>query len=279
MIETSGLHNQIKGRKSTRNYLLEKVEKKTIEQLNEFIKTCNTGFLGETIDFRIIEVDLNDDKQLKLNYGMIKNNRNYILGFAKDNAQSRANYGYLMELIILKATELGLGTCWIGVFDAEYFSDLQIPKGNIIPSLAIFGYEDKGFSLVDKLTRYVVKATKRKEMNELFFIGNFNTPITKEVAGEYLYPLEMLRLAPSAGNTQAWRILREKDKNNFHFYKKPVSENYEKKGLHDVDLGICSSHFQIAAESKGLKGKWIIAEDKSINKPETFVYSHSWIAE
>jgi nitroreductase len=271
------IQQQITSRRSIRNYILKKVDNKTVHELDEFIKTQNTGPFGETIDFRIIEVELKDNKQMKLNYGMIKNNRNYILGVTDNNKVSRISYGFLMEMIVLKATELGLGTCWIGVFDPEYFSYLNIPDGKVIPSLVIFGYEDKGFSLVDKITRYAVKATKRKDKEELFFSGDFSTKLTGNEAGDYDFPLEMLRLAPSAGNTQPWRILKEKHNNNFHFFKKPVSESYEAKGLHDVDLGICSSHFQLAAESKGLKGKWQIIEELPLNIPPEISYSHSWI--
>ncbi len=271
------IRQQITSRRSIRNYILKNVDPNTILELNEFIKTQNKGPFGEAIDFRIIEVELKDDKQMKLNYGMIKNNRNYILGITDNNKVSRISYGFQMEIIVLKACELGLGTCWIGVFDPEYFSYLNIPEGKVIPSLVIFGYEDKSFSLVDKITRYAVKATKRKEKEELFFSGDFNTKLTGNEAGDYDFPLEMLRLAPSAGNTQPWRILKEKNKNNFHFFKKPVSESYEVKGLHDVDLGICSSHFQLAAESKGLKGKWQIIDELSLSTPKEYSYSHSWI--
>lgn len=276
MINTN-LTEQIKVRKSVRNYILKKVDRTITEQFHTFIKSCNKGLFGVDIDFRIIEIDLNDDKQMKLNYGGIKNNRNYILGIVENNSISRISYGYLMELIILKATELNLGTCWIGVFDPEYFSDLNIPVGKTIPSLAIYGYEDNSFSLIDKITRYAVKASKRKELTELFFDGDFNSTSDGISAGDYLYPLEMLRLAPSAGNTQPWRIVKEQDKNNFHFYKKPVSENYEAKGLHDVDLGICAAHFELAAESKGLKGNWVIMDNILINSPASIKYMYSWI--
>ena len=42
--------------------------------------------------------------------------------------------GIAMEHMVLKATELGLGTCWIGAFKektGEFVTDLQLPKRTI----------------------------------------------------------------------------------------------------------------------------------------------------
>ena len=50
--------------------------------------------------------------------------------------------------------------------------------------------------------------------------------------------------------------IREKDKNCFHFYRKTVHPLYQKRGLHDVDLGICMAHFEMGAQYYHLDGKW-----------------------
>lgn len=50
----------------------------------------------------------------------------------------------------------------------------------------------------------------------MFTLNDFNTPLSKEEAGEYQAALEMLRLAPSATNAQPWAVVKEG--NHFHFF-------------------------------------------------------------
>ena len=39
--------------------------------------------------------------------------------------------------------------------------------------------------------------------------NSFAEPLTEEEAGDYQFPLEMLRLAPSAVNKQPWRVVAD----------------------------------------------------------------------
>ena len=49
--------------------------------------------------------------------------------------------GIAMEHMVLRATELGLGTCWIGWFKAAHIKKtLQIPRDWKIISLLALGY-------------------------------------------------------------------------------------------------------------------------------------------
>ncbi|MGH4140908.1 hypothetical protein [Clostridium sp.] len=49
-----------------------------------------------------------------------------------------------------------------------------------------------------------------------FFETDGLVPLNEDSAGEYVVPLEMVRLGPSASNKQPWRII--KDKNAYHFF-------------------------------------------------------------
>jgi len=52
--------------------------------------------------------------------------------------------GIAMEHIVLKATELGLGTCWIGWFNEEKIKTiLDIPKNVKVSALLAIGHPDK----------------------------------------------------------------------------------------------------------------------------------------
>ncbi len=86
-------------------------------------------------------------------------------------------------------------------------------------------------------------------IEELFFDGAFDTPLTKEKAESLAIPLEMIRLAPSAVNKQPWRVVVVD--NTVHFYLKR-SKGFSKEGKLDmqmIDMGIALCHFALAART------------------------------
>lgn len=265
----------IRHRKSTRSFTPQHLQNYEAFDLNNFIVQNRKGIIDEDLDIRLIETNADTGKKLKLNYGIVKNNHTYLMGTANNSPVSRMNYGYLLEKSVLKATSLGLSTCWIGYFDGDYFSSIGVSCDGNIPAIAIVGYANEKSVVVNKLLRKMVKSTTRKEWKELFFEKDAITSLTQEAAGIYSEVLELLRWAPSAGNTQPWRIIFDKDTQAFHFYKYPVIAIYEKKGLHDVDMGIALAHFDVALKSKEIAGAWSI-DNPAIAVPDKWTYMISW---
>lgn len=93
---------------------------------------------------------------------------------------------------------------------------MEIPKKELFPAISPVGYPAAKRSLTENLMRSTMKYSSRKEWKDLFYQKDFHTPLTRESAGFYAQPLEMIRLAPSAKNDQPWRIC--KDGNIYHFY-------------------------------------------------------------
>jgi nitroreductase len=132
----------INKRKSSRTYkqvALAPADKKNLEN---FIVENSKGLENEAVNFKIIEKKIADN-QMKLDLGIIKGHNTYILGIAKSTLASRVNYGYLMEKIVLKTTEMNMSTCWVGYFDYNYFNEISIEDGFDIPSLVIVGYSEE----------------------------------------------------------------------------------------------------------------------------------------
>lgn len=262
----------IQKRHSTRVYKAVTLSSRLREQLLTVLKTNNEGLSGEKIDIKLIEKNPEKDGRMKLDYGMIKNHSTYIMGMIKDSVQSRLNYGFALEKIVLKITEMGLDTCWVGYFDHQYFSEFSSGDGLYIPAMVIIGEADDHLSFTDRLMRTLVKSKHRNEWNQLFF-NEKNEELTQEEAGEYVGALEMLRLAPSAGNLQPWRVVFEQEERIFHFYKAVRSERYEAAGLHDIDLGIALAHFDIVNKINKLSGSW---ELRSNQEKNNWNYVLSW---
>jgi len=266
----------IKNRTSCRTFKPVPLSSADKHSLEAFIRENDTGLDNERIPFGIIEKKAGE-KPMKLDYGIIKGHCTYVMGASKASVTSRVNYGYLMEKVVLKATEMSLATCWVGYFDPAYFNaDIKIENGYEIPSIVVIGYPTAAPSLLDKVVRFSAKSAKRQAWGVLFFNYHSKAALSPESVKKYSDSLEMVRLAPSSGNTQPWRVFFDDTVNEFHFYKKPVSTRYEAKGLHEIDVGIAMSHFELVSIYNGLSGGWIKHAEESVKAMDDFRYIATW---
>ncbi|MGA2406833.1 MAG: nitroreductase family protein [Bacteroidales bacterium] len=268
----------IKKRKSSRTFNQVSLKPAEKRDLESFIIENSKGLENEVVDFRIIEKN-NTNNQMKLDLGMIKGHNAYILGTSKSTVASRVNYGYLMEKVVLKATEMNMSTCWVGYFDYSYFNEVHIEDGFDIPSIVIVGYSEERQTFQEKFVRLTVNAPKRNSWDKLFFNYKLKTPLNPEYIKKYSDSLEMVRLAPSSGNTQPWRVFFDDTKNKFHFFKKLISKRYELRGLHDIDMGIAMSHFELTSLQNGLSGSWFKHAKENINSLDDLQYIMTWKCE
>jgi nitroreductase len=274
----------IKKRISCRTYAERPLEDKVLVELSGHISAAHIGPFGNKPAFKLIHTDnLSPQEWKKLGtYGVIKNARYFLVGTIKDTPLAMEDLGYCTEILILKATALGLGTCWLGgTFQASGFAQAAgLREGEILPAVSPVGYPADEKSLTEKIMRRFAGSDHRKPWPELFFANDFSTPLTQKHAGKYRDALENLRLAPSASNKQPWRVLYDtKLKNTFHFFLER-SLQYKMLGivhLQDIDLGIAMSHFEITAREQGLAGIW--KADKNAPKEKSLDYIVSWQAE
>ena len=252
----------IKKRYSCRTYSDRPIEDKILQEFSTLVNADHIGPFGNKPQFKLINLDAAASQRGgKLGtYGVIKNARLFLAGAIKDEPNAMEDYGYCKELLILKATDLGLGTCWLGgTFQSgEFANAFGLQEGYRLPTVSPLGYAAGKKSLTEKVMRSFADSNNRKPWSEIFFWGNSFTPLTPQAAGIYEEALENIRLAPSASNKQPWRILQDSEKNIFHFYLER-SLQYKIIGiasLQDIDLGIAMSHFSLTVGELGLKGKW-----------------------
>ncbi|VVB62306.1 Coenzyme F420:L-glutamate ligase [uncultured archaeon] len=73
-----------------------------------------------------------------------------------------------LEHLILAATDVGLGTCWIGEFNEEEIKKrLEIPKRIRVIALTPLGYSPGTKGLVETITTTLLRSKKRKTLNEI----------------------------------------------------------------------------------------------------------------
>ena len=73
-----------------------------------------------------------------------------------------------MEHIVLAATDIGLGTCWIAAFNEEKIKNaLKIPPRIKVVALTPIGYPASKQGLLEKTMQTVVKPKKRRNLSEI----------------------------------------------------------------------------------------------------------------
>lgn len=73
-----------------------------------------------------------------------------------------------LEHIILAATDVGLGTCWIAEFNEKKLKELlEIPKRVRIVGLTPLGYPVGKKGITEQITKTLLKTKKRKTLDEI----------------------------------------------------------------------------------------------------------------
>ncbi len=269
----------VEERKSIRTYLSDPITEEDREKISAYIDYLSSAPSPFECKIRIRIFDVNKEINSKDlgTYGVIKNARTYLGVAAEKSPIAMQAVGYSFEKLVLYAQSIGLGTCWLGgTFNrGEFAKAMQIEENEFFPIASPIGYPAPKNHTINKVMRMAIKADKRKEWDKLFFDGDFSKPLTKEEAGKWAYPLEMVRLAPSAANKQPWRIVRQG--NMWHFFEK--KEMSSENDIQRLDVGIALCHFELAAKEKGMKGEVKVLDGVDIAREDNMLYIFSFIAE
>ena len=277
----------IRQRFSCRKYLEQPMPLETRWKLDRFIASLPAGPFGGRASFQLVAADETDRNALKTlgTYGFIQGATGFIVGTSSAGDKNLEDYGYQMEQIILYATSLGLGTCWLGgsFTRSSFAKKINASKGALIPAVTAIGEIIDVEKARNGLLRRQIRADQRLPWEQLFFDQAFNIALSKQAANIYALPLEMLRIGPSASNKQPWRVLR--DENAWHFYLKRT-KGYRAGSLNRflriadiqrLDMGIAMCHFEWTARELGLSGQWMAAEP-FVKKPDALTeYTVSWV--
>jgi nitroreductase len=276
----------IEQRYSCRSYVDEPILETHQQTLTKFLETQRIGPLGTRARFELVAATQDDRKSLKGlgTYGFIKNPTGFIIGALEQGPKNLEDYGYLLEHVVLSATDIGLGTCWLGgSFNKSGFAKkISLRDEETIPAVVATGYSAEMKGNDGRFRRYV-NPNRRLPMEQLFFTTTFGNALTMLSAGSYAQPLEMVRWAPSASNKQPWRIVQIG--NAWHFYLQRT-KGYGKGSilysvlrladLQRVDIGIAMCHFELTARELALNGRWEI-NNPQIPIPENTEYTVTWI--
>ena len=158
--------------------------------------------------------------------------------------------GFLGEGIILHATSLGLGTCWVSGTYSRRAVEARVKLGD---SEKVMAVSPIGFAKRPKqgVGERAVEASKELHWRKPLGSMIRGLPV-KDFPPGYSEVLEAARLAPSAVNRQPWRFTVESDGivvSAARFELLPMAARR-------LDCGISMLHLDMAARVKGIRGEW-----------------------
>jgi len=254
----------IKSRISVRTYDPKPIPDEKMTAMRNVCDALNqAAFSG--IHFHILTQSGQEENTKLGTYGIISGSHTYLVAVSNITTGDAMELGYLFEKAVLKATELDLGTVWLGgTFNrADFEKSVNLKEDETIAIVSPFGIAKNNRSLIDAAMRFGAGSKHRKPWDTLFFSEKADRPLTQDEAGEYTEVLEMVRLGPSASNKQPWRII--KSGNDFHLYleRTPNYASMMKYDLQRNDIGIAQCHFELTCLDLGIKGHWLNKDPKS----------------
>lgn len=207
-------------RHSVRQYLEKPIDDETIKELKKEIDLCNqeSGLH--------IQLVLNEPKAFDCfmaHYGKFSGVKNYIALIGKKGKLLDELCGYYGERIVIKATQLGLNTCWVAMSYNKIPSAFVIDKGEKLVVVIALGYGT---------TNGVMHKSKTIDQ-----VSN----ASEETPDWFNQGVELALLAPTAMNQQKFKIIYDQNtvifKSGIGFYSK-------------VDLGIIKYHFEVGSSKR-----------------------------
>lgn len=231
-MEKKQLMRAVKMRHSRRSYLDKMIP------TDELTSTIDQVNASANLHIQLVLNNPEAFDSLKKSYGMFKGVKHFIaLVGPKNDPQLWEKLGYYGEQIVLKATALGLSTCWVGGTYSKTDCHCQILPDEELAAVIVVGYAEKSVSMKEKMIASI-SHRKHKTFDQ-------STKIYGSIPDWFKYGVESALLAPSALNAQPV-LFTWKD-------EKAYASIPEKRKYEQLDLGIAKYHFELAADKGHFK--------------------------
>ena len=232
----------VKARISCRAYQDRRIDNETLSLLSDLVDRLNDE---SGLHIQLLTTDGQSQPLLKLAPAMFDGPAYSYAALVGDaDALSGEKIGYYGEKLVLYATQLGLGTCWVaGTYDRSTACAV-VGEGEQLWSVIPMGYSAAKLPIKQRMIRASIRARDRKLPQ---FVES-DLPFS-ELPEWFRTAVESVRLGPSAVNQQPV---------NFVWNKENVAAKLWKpaKGMALIDLGIAKYHFEVGAASAGVVGRW-----------------------
>lgn len=161
-----------------------------------------------------------------------------------DDPLSAEKVGYYGHQLVLRATELGLGTCWVASTYDSHSIQVDIAPGERLWDVIPMGFAMEKTPLKQRMIRSAIRRNSRA-MEEFVRSG---TPFSS-LPDWFRRAIQAVSLAPSAINGQPIDFSWADGEVRAHIRK-------DNHGLQYNDLGIAKLQFLCGAQTCGVSGTW-----------------------
>lgn len=231
----------IQRRISCRSFEKRPLTPETLAQLKAYIDELNQQ---SGLHLQLSTVEQEKDS-VKLARSMFSGGvTTYVVLTGKTDPVSAEQVGYYGQKLVLFATMLGLGTCWVaGTYDHHSIQP-WLGEGEQVISVIPVGYPTEKIPLKQQMIRSTLRKGDRKD--EAFVESEV---LYSELPDWFRRCVEAVRMGPSAVNGQPVNLSWDKGTIRARVWK----ENHR---LEYVDLGIAKAQFEEAARALGVDGHW-----------------------
>ena len=206
------LYETIFKRRAVRKYDMTSLDEKVLNDICEFI-TGTKQIPGQNARFEIVSSD-------KVKGAAAPH---YILSFCMPGDAAYANVGYVLEKADLYIQSQGLGSLWLGMGNPK-------EKEDDFCIMLAFGKSD------------VPLRASEQEFNRL--------PLN-EISNSDNKAAQTARLAPSACNSQPWKLFFENGRVTVRYFGRGLMKKILKAKMNKIDMGIMTRHIVTALENEG----------------------------
>lgn len=258
-------------RRSARTYDGHQVEQGLLDRLD--------GFCEALPEPRVARIVVLPDAPAALftgivgGYGKVRGAPSALVMIGSQTAfAAEENVGYLGEAVVLEATSLGLGTCWVaGFFDRSLASTLvPLERDERVVAVSPLGYAQAVPRLGERVMKRAVGAHSRRPVQDV--APGFDEKTWPAWAAE---GVRLARVAPSAVNRQPWRFDLETDPGasglapvaaepTGQLVITATSRGVDGNISRRLDCGIAMLHFEVGARLMGAPGRWEILDPPQV---------------
>ncbi len=158
---------------------------------------------------------------------------------------------------LLKATELGISSYMMGVFNQDhYLPILGLTQDWRVGLLAPLGFSPDTITKAEETIRKLHNHGEYKPLSELF-IDKGGKPAYAQATVKYA--LDQVTKSPNSGGQQSWTFV--KGDGNLHLFMELSSTKrglYLRKHLKEMDAGIAMATFGFWADKLKMDGDWFV---------------------
>ena len=276
-------YEAVEKRISTRKYKADSMDEETLGRIRSYIENGEVLYKGQSLRLALVENNALAQKNkagLGCAGGLLKINAPYfIAAIAEEREGYLENAGYVQEGVVLKLTEMGVSTCWLGTYDRHFLAEsFGLRDDQRVINVIALGYGYEGRSFMNSI-RSMAGSTKRKGVEEFAFYKVFGGNI-REFCSSHGSVERICRassLYPSGNNAQPVYVIFDDNGGILLIKSRDKSINDMKR----LDAGIFLSHLHLTSMQEGYNISFIREDfNRTLYKvPEGYEYIISFNAD